>query len=330
MNIKKVVILASEHCLFSSVAGPMDMFLQAGRLWNGIVGKEYSPYFEVQVVTLDGKPAMSTNQVSITPHCSAYEIDKADLVMIPSQGFHFRTQDKNFFKKVDWLKRCYENGADLASVCTGAFTLAATGLLDGKSATTHWGVAREFRQAFPKVNLRTDLMVTDERRIFCGGGVTADLNLSLYLINKYCGKEVALQSSRCTLIDFERVSQQPFTMFIPEKNHQDSKILQTQEWIEDNFNQNIPNEALAKKVDMSTRNFNRRFKVATGATVVNYIQLLRTEKAKKEMENGRRSFDEISYNVGYENVSFFRRLFKKHTGLSPADYRKKFFQFVDV
>ncbi|WP_159084683.1 GlxA family transcriptional regulator [Dongshaea marina] len=328
--MKKVVILASDHCLFSSIGGPMDIFLQAGVLWNGIMGDKPSPYFDVKIVTMDGRPAMATNGVSVTPHCSVKEVDSADLILIPSQGFYFRERNEEFFAKVAWLKKCHENGADLASVCTGAFTLAATGLLDGKTATTHWGVAEEFKKAFPKVDLRTDVMVTDAGRLFCGGGVTADLNLSLYLINKYCGKEIALQSSRCTLIDLGRVAQQPFAMFVPEKNHQDPKILKAQEWMEDNFSQNLPNETLAEKAGMSTRNFNRRFKAATGLTVVNYIQLLRTEKAKKALEDGRKSFDEISSDVGYENVSFFRRLFKKHTGLTPADYQKKFFKFVTV
>jgi transcriptional regulator GlxA family with amidase domain len=184
--------------------------------------------------------------------------------------------------------------------------LAATGLLDGKTATTHWGVAKIFKESFPKVNLRTDLMVVDEGRIFCGGGMTADLNLSLYLINKYCGREVA------------------------EKNHNDSKILKAQEWIERNFTQNISIEILAKKVEMSTRNFNRRFKTATGETVVKYLQQVRIEAAKKELEDVKLSFDAISVHVGYENVSFFRRIFKQATGLSPAKYREKFFQYVEV
>jgi transcriptional regulator GlxA family with amidase domain len=208
--------------------------------------------------------------------------------------------------------------------------LAATGLLDGKTATTHWGVAKIFKESFPKVNLRTDLMVVDEGRIFCGGGMTADLNLSLYLINKYCGREVALQCSRCTLVDLGYLSQLPFTVYVPEKNHNDSKILKAQEWIERNFTQNISIEILAKKVEMSTRNFNRRFKTATGETVVKYLQQVRIEAAKKELEDVKLSFDAISVHVGYENVSFFRRIFKQATGLSPAKYREKFFQYVEV
>ena len=324
--MKKVIILASEHCLFSSVGGPMDMFLQAGMLWNGILGIKPSPYFEVKIATVDGLPVMATNQVSITPHCSIDEVAHVDLVLIPSQGFKFGVQDENSIKRVEWLQKCYRQGADLASVCTGAFSLAATGLLDGKTATTHWGVAKAFKAAFPKISLRTDLMVVDEGRLFCGGGMTADLNLSLYLINKYCGREVALQCSRCTLVDLGSLSQLPFTVYIPEKNHKDSKILEIQEWIEINFSHNFTIDTLAKKAEMSSRNFNRRFKAATGGTVVKYLQQVRIEAAKKELENRKRSFDEISAHVGYENVSFFRRVFKQGTGLSPAAYRQKFFQ----
>jgi transcriptional regulator GlxA family with amidase domain len=326
--VKKVIILASEHCLFSSVGGPMDIFMQAGVLWNGILGKAPSPLFDVKIATLTGEPVMATNQVLITPHCSINEVKKADLIIIPSQTFKFGIQDEAFFKKVDWLKKCYSQGSDLASICTGAFTLAATGLLDGKKATTHWGVAHTFKKAFPKIDLRTDLMVTDEGRLFCSGGVTADLNLSIYLINKYCGREVALQSSRCTLIDMDSLSQLPFTVFIPEKNHQDSQILRAQKVIESKYRQSLSIEDLAKASGMSPRNFNRRFKAATGESTIKYLQQIRIEAAKKELENGKRSFDEISVNVGYENVSFFRRIFKQGTGLSPALYQKKFFRYL--
>jgi len=325
--MKTVAILASENCLFSSVGGPMDIFLQAGRLWNGIIGSEPSPYFEVKIVTLDGAPVEATNQVLITPHCSVDEIGDVDLVLIPSQGFQFKARDQHFLDRVNWLKKCYAKGSDLASICTGAFSLAATGLLDGKTATTHWGAANTFRKSFPQVNLKTELMVTDEGRLFCGGGMTADLNLTLYLIYKYCGREVALQCSRCTLIDLNTLSQLPFSVFIPEKNHQDNTILKIQAWIESNYFKSLSIDFLAQKSGMSSRNFNRRFKSATGLTVIKYIQLVRIEAAKKTLENGGRSVAEISFSVGYENVSFFRRIFKQSTGLSLSAYQKKFITF---
>jgi transcriptional regulator GlxA family with amidase domain len=319
----KVVILVSDRCLFSGVAGPMDMFLQAGVVWNSIIAQKPTPYFEVKIATLDGNSINAYNDMPVVPHCSIKEIEEVDLIIVPSQGFHFE-QDEAFRQRVKYLKHWYERGADLASICTGAFTLAATGLLDGKSATTHWGAARAFRKTYPAVNLQVNKMVTDEGRLFCGGGITADLNLSLYLISKYCGREVALQCSRCTLVDLDRITQLPFTVFLSDKNHQDPEILNAQEWIENYYQQNISVDALANTVCMSKRNFNRRFRSATGESVVTYIQLIRVEAAKKLLEQGSSSFDNISVEIGYENVSFFRRVFKRTTGLSPTAYRKKF------
>ena len=328
--MKQVVILAGEHCLFSSVGGPMDMFIQTGVLWNGILGTEPSPFFEVKIATLDGQPVMATNQVPIVPHCSIDSIEHVDLIILPSQGFHLDLQDQTVKQKIEWLKSWHKKGADIASICTGAFTLAATGLLDGKSATTHWGAAKAFKNHFPKINLRTELMVTDEGNLFCSGGLTADLNLAIYLINKYCGREIALQCSRCTLVDLDRLSQSTFSVFIPEKNHHDLEILKTQEWIEKNLTLNLSIPLMAENVGMSPRNFNRRFKQATGETALKYLQLIRVEAAKKLLEDGRNSFDNISFTVGYDNVSFFRRIFKRETGLTPTEYRKKFYHYVEL
>ncbi len=322
----KVVILACENCALSTIAAPMDMFLQVGTLWNFTMSEQMDPKFEVKIVTTNGEPVMAANQVPIVPMCSMHDIKDVDLIIIPSQGFSFTSENSAHQERVAWLKKWYAKGVDLASICTGAFTLASTGLLDGKSATTHWGVARQFRKAFPAVNLNTDLMVTDEGRLFCAGGITADLNLSLYLINKYCGREIALQSARCMLVDLDRVSQAPFAVFTPEKNHTDSKILGIQEWIESHFQENVNFEALAKKAGMSLRQFNRRFRAATGETGLKYLQLVRVEEAKLALTKSGQSFDEISLNVGYENVSFFRRLFKQKTSLTPLVYRQKFRQ----
>ena len=324
--MKQVVILAAEHCVLSTIAAPMDMFLQAGVLWNLTIGEMPDPLFEVKIVTSNGQAIMAVNQVPVIPACSMHDIEEADLIIIPSQGYYFDPQNEELTERVEWLKKWYENGADLASICTGAFTLASTGLLDGRDATTHWGMAKQFKKTFPAVNLRIDLMVTDEDRLFCGGGITADLNLSLYLINKYCGREIALQSARCTLVDLDRTSQLPFAVFNPEKNHTDTKILKCQEWMEKNYRDNINLEMLAEKAGMSLRHFNRRFKSATGETGVKYLQLTRVEAAKMDLVNTNKSFEEISLSVGYENVSFFRRVFKRNTGVTPVVYRRMFGQ----
>jgi transcriptional regulator GlxA family with amidase domain len=204
--------------------------------------------------------------------------------------------------------------------------LAATGLLDGKSATTHWGMARQFKKTYPEVKLRTDLMVTDEGNLFCGGGITADLNLSLYLIRKFCGREIALQSARCTMADLDRISQAPFSVFVPEKNHSDRGILKAQDWIEENYQNNVNLRELAERTGVSLRQFNRRFRSATGETGIKYLQLVRIEAAKMALINTDQSFEDISRNAGYENVSFFRRVFKSNTSVTPVVYRQRFSQ----
>jgi transcriptional regulator GlxA family with amidase domain len=304
----------------------MDMFLQAGVMWNVTMGKIPDPIFEVKIVTSDGQPVMALNQVPVMPSCAMHDIKDVDLIIIPSQSFFFDLQSNAHIARVGWFKNWCENGAGLASICTGAFTLAATGLLDGKSATTHWGMARQFKKTYPAVNLRTDLMVTDEGNLFCGGGITADLNLSLYLIRKFCGREIALQSARCTLADLDRISQAPFSVFIPEKNHSDREILKSQDWIEDNYQKSINLDILAARTGISLRQYNRRFKSATGETGIKYLQLVRIEAAKMALINTNQSFEEISHNVGYENVSFFRRVFKNNTSVTPVVYRQKFSQ----
>jgi len=180
--VKKIVILVSDHCLLSGVAGPMDMFLQTGVIWNSILAQEPTPYFDVKITSLDGKPVSAYNKMPVVPHCSIEAVEEADLVIVPSQGFHFN-QDDAFHQRVKYLKLWYERGADLASICTGAFTLAATGLLDGKTATTHWGAAQAFRKLYPAVDLQVNKMVTDEGRLFCGGGITRG-SKSVTLLNR--------------------------------------------------------------------------------------------------------------------------------------------------
>ena len=322
--MKKVVILAAENCILSTIASPMDMLLQAGRLWNIAMGEKPTPLFEVKIVTTDGQPITALNNFPVIPACAMGDITEVDLIIIPSQGFFFDVESNTHHQRVSWLKKWYEQGADLASICAGAFTLASTGLLDGRKATTHWALANKFRELFPAVDLRTDLMVTEEDRLFCGGGITADMDLSLYLIEKYYGRERALQGAKCMLVDLDRKSQAPFAVFIPNKEHNDEKILYAQKWIEANYKKNFTIESLAAEVDISQRQFNRRFKSASGETALKYLQHVRVEASKVLLVTTRETFDEIAPMVGYENISFFRKIFKKNVSITPMEFRRKF------
>lgn len=323
VQMKHITILALYNTMASTVIGPMDVFYQAGVIWNYFNEQKLSPYFEVKLITVNGQPVKCLNGVRMLPQGSLYDIEETDLIIISS----ILDIDKTLRyegEAIDWLKARNHRGTHIASICTGAFVLAETGLLDGKTATTHWGFANQFRKRYPRVELITERLITDEGDLFCSGGYNAGTDLSLYLVEKYCGHEVALQSSKTLLTDIGRTSQAPYAIFQYQKNHRDSRVLSIQQWIEDNFTRNFNYDELARKNGMSRRTFERRFKSATGDTPLIYQQRIRVEAAKRLLESGDCSFDEITYKVGYEDSSSFRKVFSKQTGLRPIEYQKKF------
>ena len=286
-------------------------------------GKELSPCFDVRLVTSNGQPFRCLNGVRLVPDGSMHDVRKTDLIVVSS----ILDIEKVLARQpevVDWLLFMHGRGAHIATICSGAFVLAETGLLDGKTATTHWGFAEQFEKRYPRVELKLERLITDEGTLFCSGGYNAGIDLSLYLVEKYCGHEVALQSSKSMISDIERTTQAPYCMYHFRKDHKDDQILPIQEWIENNFDQNFNYDSLARQSGMSRRTMERRFKNATGETPLTYQQSIRVEVAKRLLENETRSFDEITYQVGYEDSSTFRKIFSKQTGLAPTAYRKKF------
>jgi transcriptional regulator GlxA family with amidase domain len=321
--MKKVTILAMQNTMASTIIGPMDVFYQAGVMWNYINRQKITPHFEVKVVTTIGEPFKCLNGIRMVPDGSIHDVQHTDLIVISS----ILDIDKTLGvqrEAIDWLKDHYRRGSHIASICSGAFVLAETGLLDGKTATTHWAFADQFQKRYSRIELKPERLITDENDLFCSGGYNAGIDLSLYLVEKYCGHEVALQSSKSVISDIGRTSQAPYAIFQVQKNHHDNKILAVQEWIENNFDQNFNYDKLARKNGMSRRTFERRFKTATGETPLTYQQRVRVETAKHMLENGDHSFDEITYHVGYEDSSTFRKVFFKQTRLRPTEYRKKF------
>ena len=222
------------------------------------------------------------------------------------------------------VSQCYKSGSHVASICTGAFVLGAAGLLDGKRATTHWFFANEFKRRFPRVDLREQQMIVDEGDIITCGAVTAYLNLIIYLVDKYFGHDIALRTAKMYLIDMDRPSQLPFQIYRFPVSYNDSSIARIQEFIGGHFKEDLTIDDIAKRGGMSVRNFSRRFKSATGESFSNYIQKLRIETAKRLLESAEFSASEVMYRVGYSDERSFRRLFKRHTGLSPKHYRTKF------
>jgi len=225
---------------------------------------------------------------------------------------------------IDWIEKQYKHGAEIASICTGAFLLASSGLLDGKNCSTHWAVADNFRAMFPKVNLQTDKLITDENGIYTNGGAYSFLNLVIYLVEKYYDRQTAIFCSKVFQIEIDRQSQSAFTIFTGQKLHGDEMVKKAQAYIESKVDEKISVEDLSSRFAVGRRNFDRRFIKATGNTPVEYSQRVKIESAKKAFETSRKTINEVMYEVGYSDVKAFREVFRKITGMSPLEYRGKY------
>lgn len=326
--MKRVTILILPGAMAGPVMGTMDVFSQAGIGWNYISGLNPEPYFDVKTVSMDGKPVTCFNGQRIIPHLCALDIETTDLIVV-SSFMDIPRILASAREPVAWLKKHCRNGSTIASICVGSFLLAETGLLDGKTATTHWGYVREFQKRYPRVRLKPDRTITDEGNLLCSGAWNSYLDLSLHLVERYCGRKTALECAKTIIHELDRRSQAPYSVYRIDHDHHDAQILAAQEWIEKNYSQVVDLSALASSCAMSRRTFERRFKAAAGITPLLYLQRIRIEAAKSLLENTNHTFDEISFQVGYDNTSFFRKIFTKHTGLRPKEYQRKF-QMADT
>lgn len=282
------------------------------------------PAFNIQLVGLSRETTQRNGLYVIHPELLIGDVKKTDLIIVPAMHGDIRNAielNKDF---IPWIIRQYRAGAEVASFCIGAFFLASTGLLEGKQCATHWILANDFRKMFPSVNLVNDKIMTEEDGIYTSGGAYSFLNLLVYIIEKYAGRELAIMASKAFMIDIDRTSQSPFIIFQGQKEHSDEQILNAQEFIEKNYQEKISVDQLAVMFALGRRNLERRFKKATANTVVEYIQRVKVEAAKKGLETSRKTVNELMYEVGYSDNKAFRTVFKKFTGLSPIDYRNKY------
>lgn len=295
--------------------------MSAGIFWNSLFKMPPKPLFNTKTVTIDGNVVQTVDGLEIKPDASIHDAVDSDTIIIAPTADPLEVPS---LEAIPWLRKSHARGAHIASICTGAFLLAKTGLLNHKTATTHWGFVKAFKRFYPEVILQPEKMITDEGDLFCSGGANAGGDLCLYLLGKYSGKEAAFQTARALLMDMDRKSQSPYSVFHSEKTHGDEKIATIQDWIENQYNKKIRVILLAQKAGMSRRTFERRFKNATGDSPLQYLQMVRIEKAKQLLEKGHITFDEITYHVGYEDSSTFSKIFKDRTGLSPNSYKKKY------
>lgn len=305
----------------SSIAGSLEILNYANDYWQK-TGNESMIEIRLAGFATDLKldvPFFSVSPVDIK------EIKKSDLVIIPSfSGYYYDNIIEKNTELIAWICEQYKSGAEIASICTGAFLLAATGLLEGKSCSTHWNAEADFRRMFPNINLAIDKLITAENGIYTNGGSFSFLNLIIFLIEKYFDRQTAIFCSKGFQIDIERTSQSPFMVFQAQKNHGDELVCKAQTYIEENVSEKISFGKLAYDLAISRRNFDRRFIKATGNTPVEYLQRVKVEVAKQALEKGRKSIFEVMDEVGYSDDKAFREVFKRITGISPLKYKAKY------
>lgn len=320
MKHLSILVPEGENNL-SSIVGPFKIFHKANSFW---AAKNGHVLFAIDLVGQSSNVDFYEGIFSVKPTKNLVEIECTDLIIIPSLNHNYVHAIENNKDLIEWLIDQHSRGAEIASICTGSFLLAAAGLLDGRSASTHWSAVNEFTHRFPRVKLMADRVLTDEHGIYTNGGAYSFLNLVIYLIEKYFDRETAIYCAKVFQIDYDRNSQSAFMIFNGHKNHGDKIILQAQEYIETNYAERILIDQLSSQFFIVRRSFDRRFIKATGFTPLEYLQSVRIEAAKQLLERSDSTVNEVMYKVGFTDARFFRTLFTRLTGLSPMKYRGKF------
>jgi transcriptional regulator GlxA family with amidase domain len=305
----------------ASIVGAYEIFIRANEYWKETGKKEL---FKIELAGISKKVEVYNGLFTVKPQTNISAIDKTNLIMIPSLICNYQEAVKGNQLLIDWMEKQYKEGAEIASMCTGAFMLASSGLLDGKSCSTHWSAADTFRSLFPKVNLQADKLITDEYGIYTNGGAYSFLNLVIYLVEKYYDRQTAIFCSKIFQIEMDRQSQSAFTIFTGQKLHGDEMVKKAQAYIESKLHEKISVEDLSSRFAVGRRNFDRRFIKATGNTPVEYAQRVKIESAKKAFETSRKTINEVMYEVGYLDMKAFREVFRKITGMSPVEYKGKY------
>ncbi|MDI9244808.1 helix-turn-helix domain-containing protein [Marinobacter sp. CHS3-4] len=328
-TMQTVSIIGFNGALASAITGIIDLFRLAGVTWARIHGQQPEPRFTTRLLTADGQPFRCINGITLMPDGALEDasLERSSLVMIPTIGAPIGQVLADNQALIGWLSRSdlqNDGSVRLASNCTGAFLLAEAGLLDGRQATTHWGFSQQFRQRYPGVNLQPEKLMTVDEPIACAGGGMAWWDLGVYLVERYAGTQTARELAKSFVIDAGRTSQAPYSAMQSRRYHSDQAVLQLQEWLDQHYPEPISLHSLAALSGLTERSLIRRFKAATGDTPTSYLQILRIEAARQELEKSRASIETITQRVGYDDVSSFSRLFRKHTGLAPGAYRSRF------
>lgn len=325
--MKHISILVPKGAILGSLEGSRQLLTQVNQFFQA---KGRDAVFQVELVGLSSETPLAGGLFLARPGKTINDVGRTDLIIIPAVDgdlVNAIEANKEFFP---WIVKQYNQGAEVASLCLGAFLLASTGLLNGRRCATHWMAEGAFRKMFPDVTLVTEKVITDEHGLYSSGGAFSYMNLILYLIEKFTSREMAVLAAKVFAIEIAREDQLSFIIFQGQKDHDDEQIRKAQEFIEANYQEKITVDQLASRFAIGRRNLERRFKKATSNTVVEYIQRVKMEAAKINLESSRENVNEVMYKVGYTDTKAFRNTFKRITGLSPLQYRTRYNKAVNV
>lgn len=325
--MKHVSILIPETAVIEAIADPRYLFTAVNEFLQAS-GK--LPLFKVELVGMTKEVKLNNSLFSVHADKLLHEVEHTDLIFVPAISGNVGYAMEANEELIPWIVKQHAKGAEVASLCLGAFLLAATGLLNGRKCSTHWLFANQFKEMYPDVELVDGSIITDAQGLYSSGGANSYWNLLLYLVEKYTDRDTAILAAKYFAIDIDRESQLAFMMFQGQKGHEDAKIKKAQEFIDGNYQERITVDQLADMLALGRRSFERRFKSATKNTVIEYIQRVKIEAAKRSFESSRKNITEVMFDVGYTDTKSFRDVFKKITGLTPIEYRNKYHKAAPI
>ena len=318
------ILVPAGHAIISSIVGPYEIldFVNQHLITTNQIKDNF---YDIDFVGLNHVTSFHQGAIQIKPTKTIQQIQKTDLIIITTPYGNLENEIENNKEFFPWIREMHEmHDCDVASLCIGAFLLAATGLVNGKSCTTHWSATTHFRKIYPEVNLLPEKILVEEGGIYSSGGSYSYLNLMLYLVEKYNGFDLSKLVAKIFEIDINRQSQAPFIIFEGQKSHEDLIVRDVQDFLENNYTKTLSLDDLAVQFHISKRNLIRRFKKATANTPFQYLQRVKIEAAKRKLEQSNSPIMEIMFETGYNDVKSFRKAFKKYSGLSPTDYRVRY------
>jgi transcriptional regulator GlxA family with amidase domain len=323
------LIVALPESAGSAIYGLVDVLASTGTLWRELIGDEPGKrLIRPKIVSLSRDQFLCGNGIPVRPDLTIWTKSPAEVVIVPE--LWLAPDDdltERYAELKEWLRQCHRAGSTIYSACSGSVLLAASGLLDGKEATSHWGYADLFRRSFPKVRFlpAPNIVFADQAgRIVTAGGATSWHDLAIHIISRHCSPGEALHIAKVYLLQWHGDGQLPYAGLVRRQAHADSVVREAEDWLAEHFAEPRAVAAVVTACGIPERSLKRRFRLATGSTIIAYAQNLRIEAAKRLLESSESASDDIAAAVGYENPAFFRRLFKRLTGLTAGQYRRLF------